>query len=101
LIFIPYPEVITNDLSLSALNTSGVKVENKAKVENKKKMDNKTHSKTTMIKEEQDVIPIHRCDMKVKVEEKNQVKVDSLFPGAKSNLSDLLTGTEVLNLGKH
>jgi hypothetical protein len=54
-----------------------------------------------MIKGEQDVMPIHRCDMKVEVEENNQVKVESLFPGAKANLSDLPTGAERLKLGKH
>jgi hypothetical protein len=87
--------MITNNLSLLALNTSGAKVENKAKV------DNKTHAETTMIKGEQDVMTIHRCDMKVKVEENNQVKVEILFPGAKANLSDLPTGTEQLKLVKH
>jgi hypothetical protein len=46
-------------------------------------------------------MPIHRCDVKVKVKENNQVKVESLFPGAKANLTDLLTGTERLQLGKH
>jgi hypothetical protein len=39
--------------------------------------------------------------MKVKVEENNKVKVESLFPGEKVNLADLPTGKEKLNLGKH
>jgi hypothetical protein len=33
--------MITRDLSLPALNTSGAKVENKAKLENKVKVENK------------------------------------------------------------
>jgi hypothetical protein len=90
--------MITNDFSLPAVNTSGAKVENKAKVESKAEVDNKIHAKTTMIKGERDVMPIHRCDVKVKVKENNQVKVESLFPGAKANLTDLLTGTERLQL---
>jgi hypothetical protein len=59
--------IITNNFYLPAVNTSGAKVENKAKVESNAEVDNKTHAKTTMIKGEQDVMPIHRCDMKVKV----------------------------------
>jgi hypothetical protein len=96
-----------------ALNTSGAKVENmakvenkakveyKAKVENKAKMEKKTPAKQTTIKVQRDGMPIHRCDVKVKVEENNKVKVESLFPGAKANLVDLPTGTEQLKLGKH
>jgi hypothetical protein len=71
------------------------------KVESKAGVDNRTHAKTTMIKGERDVMPIHRCDVKVKVKENNQVKVESLFPGAKANLTDPPTGTERLQLGKH
>jgi hypothetical protein len=93
--------MITNDSSLPAVNRSVDKVENKAKVESKAEVDNKTHAKTTMIKGEQYVMSIHRCDVKVKVKENNQVKVESLFPGAKANLTDLRTVTERLQLGKH
>jgi hypothetical protein len=93
--------MITNYFHLPAVNTSRAKVENKAKVESKAEVDTKTHAKTTMIKGERDIVPIHRCDVKVKVKENNQVKVESLFPGAKTNLTDLPTGTEWLQLGKH
>jgi hypothetical protein len=72
--------MITNDFSFPALNKSGAKVENKAKVEIKAKVDSKTHAKTAIIKGEPDVMPIHTCDVKVKVKENNQVKVESLFP---------------------
>jgi hypothetical protein len=91
--------MITNDVSFLALNASGAKVENKANVEIKAKLDNRTRVKTAMIKGEPDVMPIHTCDVKVK--ENNQVKVESLFPGAKSNLTDIPTGNERLHLGKH
>jgi hypothetical protein len=70
-------------------------------VENKAKVEKKTPAETTTIKVERDGMPIHKCDMKVKVEENNKVKVESLFPGAKANLADLPTGTEQLKLGKH
>jgi hypothetical protein len=93
--------MITNDFSLLALNTSGAKVENKAKVEIKAKVDNKKHTKTDMIKGEPYAMPIHTCDVKVKVKENNQVKVESLFPRAKANLTDIPTGNERLQLGKH
>jgi hypothetical protein len=105
--------MITSDLSLPALNTSGAKVENKVKVENKAKVENKekvkkkvkvkrnTPTKTSTITVEQDWMPIRICDVKVKVEEDNKVKVESLFPEAKANLVDLPTGTEQLKLGKH
>jgi hypothetical protein len=105
--------MITRDLSLPALNTGGDKVENKAKVENKVKVEKKerlkkkakvkrkTPAEMTMIKVEQDGMPIHRCDVKVKVEEYNKVKVEILFPGAKANLADLPTGTGQLKLGKN
>jgi hypothetical protein len=46
-------------------------------------------------------MPIHRCDMKVKVEENKKVKVESLFSRAKANLADLPKGTEQLKLVKH
>jgi hypothetical protein len=39
--------------------------------------------------------------VKVKVEEYNKVKVESQFPGAKSNLADLPTAMDKLKLGKH
>jgi hypothetical protein len=74
LIVLLYPARITTDLSFPALNTTGakvedmVKVENKTKVENKSEMEKKTHAEHTMIKVDQDGMPIHRCDMKVKVE---------------------------------
>jgi hypothetical protein len=87
--------MITNHFSLQAVNISESKVENKVKVEKK------TPAETTTIKVERDGMPIHRCDIKVKVEENNKVKVESLFPGAKSNLADLPAGTEQLKLGKH
>jgi hypothetical protein len=93
--------MITNDFSFPALNASRTKVENKAKVESKAKVDNKTHAKTAIIKGEPDAMPIHTCDVKLKVKENNQVRVESLFPGAKANLTDLPTGTERLQLGKH
>jgi hypothetical protein len=64
-------------------------------------VEKKTPVETTTIKEERDAMPIHRCDMKVKVEEHNKVKVESVFPGAKSNLADLPTGTDQSKLGKH
>jgi hypothetical protein len=76
-------------------------VENKANVEIKAKVDNRTHAKTAMIKGEPDIMPINTCDVKVKVKENNQVKVESLFPGAKANLTDIPTGNERLHLGKH
>jgi hypothetical protein len=66
--------MITTNLSLPALNTSGTKVENmekvenKAKVENKVKREKKTAAEHTTIKVERDGMPIHRCVMKVKVE---------------------------------
>jgi hypothetical protein len=47
---LPYPTMITNDVSFPALNASGAKVENKKKVDIKAKVDNKTHAKTAMIK---------------------------------------------------
>jgi hypothetical protein len=84
----------TNDFSFPDLNTSGAKVENKAKVEIKAKLDNRTHAKTARIKGEPDVMSIHTCDVKVKVKENNQVKVESLSPGAKANLIDIPTGNE-------
>jgi hypothetical protein len=59
--------MITKDFSFPALNTSGAKVENKAKVEIKAKVDNKTHAKAATIKGEPDAMPIHTCDVKVKV----------------------------------
>jgi hypothetical protein len=93
--------MITNNFYLLAANTSGAKVKNKVKVESKAEVDNKTHAKTNMIKVERDVMPIHRCDVKVKVKENNQLKVESLFPGAKSSSTGLSTGTERLQLGKH
>jgi hypothetical protein len=89
LIVLLYPAMITRDLSLPALNTSRAKVknkaklenkakvENKAKMENKAKVENKTPVKTTTIKVERDGMPIHRYDVKVKVEEHNKVKVYS------------------------
>jgi hypothetical protein len=101
LIVLPYPTIVTNNFTFPALNTSGAKVENKTKLESKAKVDDKTHAKTTMTKGETDVIPIHTCNVKVKVKEDNQVKVESLFPGAKANLTDLPTGTERLQLRKH
>jgi hypothetical protein len=91
LIVLPYPTIITNDYSFPALKISGYKVENKVKVDSKAKVGNKTHAKTTMIKVEPYGMPIHTCDVKVKVKENNQVKVESLFPGAKANLTDLPT----------
>jgi hypothetical protein len=78
-----------------------VEVENKSKVENKVEIEKKTHAEHTTIKAGRDGMPIHRCDMKVKVEENNKVKVESLFPGAKSNLANLPMKTEQLKLGKH
>jgi hypothetical protein len=66
----------------------------------KGKVEKKTPAKMTTIKVERDGVPIHRCDMKVKVEENNKVKVESLFPGAKANLADLTTWTEELKLVK-
>jgi hypothetical protein len=93
--------MITNNFSFPALNTSGAKVENKAKVEIKAELDNNTHSKTAMIKGKPDVMPIHTCDVKVKVKENNQVKVKCLFPGEKANLTDIPTGNERLHLGKN
>jgi hypothetical protein len=89
--------MITSDLSLPSLNTSWAKLENKVKVENKRN----TPAETTTIKVERDWMPIHRCDVKVKVEEDNKVKLESRFPGAKSNLADLPTGTEQVKLEKH
>jgi hypothetical protein len=70
----------TSNVSFPALNKSGAKVENKANVEIKAKVDNRTHAKKAMIKGEPDLMPIHTCDVKVKVKENNQVKVESLFP---------------------
>jgi hypothetical protein len=99
--------MIKRDLSLPDLNTSGAKVENKAKVEKKVKVEKKTKvkrktpAKTTTIEVERDGMPIHRCDVKVKIEEHNKVKVESLFPGAKANSADLPTGKEQSKLGKH
>jgi hypothetical protein len=93
--------MITNDFSFPALKTSGDKVDNKEKVEIKAKVDNNTHAETAMIKGEPDVMPTHTCDVKVKVKENNQVKVESLFQGAKANLTDIPTGNERLHLGKH
>jgi hypothetical protein len=93
--------MITRDLSFPALNTSGSKVDNKAKVENKAKVKRKTPAEMTAIKVEQDGMPINRCNVKVKVEEYNKVKVESLFPGSKANLAGLPTGAEQLKLGKH
>jgi hypothetical protein len=99
--------MITRDLSLPALNTSGATVQNKTKVENKVKVENKekvkkkakvkrnTPAETTTIKEERYSMPI--CSL----EEDNKVKVESLFPGANANLAGLPTGTEQLKLGKH
>jgi hypothetical protein len=69
-------------------------VENKVKVENKAKLEKKTPAEMTTIRVERDGKPVHRCDVKVKVEEHNKVKVESLFPGAKSNLADLPTGMQ-------
>jgi hypothetical protein len=83
--------MITSDLSFLSLNTSWAKVENKRN----------TPAETTSMKVEQDWMPNHRCDVKVKLEEDNKVKVESRFPGAKLNFADLPTGTEQLNLGKH
>jgi hypothetical protein len=83
--------MITSDFSLPSLNTSCVKVENKRN----------TPTKMTSMKVEQDWIPNHRCDVKVKVEEDNNVAVESRFPGANANLADLPTGAEHLKLGKH
>jgi hypothetical protein len=54
-----------------------------------------------MIKGEPDVMPISTCDVKVKVKENNQVKVESLFPGAKANLTNIPTENERLHLVKH
>jgi hypothetical protein len=45
-------------------------------------------------------MPIHRLEVKLKVEEYNKVKVERLFRGAKANLVDLPTGMEQLKLGK-
>jgi hypothetical protein len=64
-------------------------------------MENKTHSEQTTVKVELDGMPIHRCDMRVKVEENIKVEVESLFPGKKANLTDLPTKKEQLKLGKH
>jgi hypothetical protein len=93
--------MITSDVSFPALNTSRYKVENKVNVEIKAKFYNSTHAQTAMIKGEPDVMPIHTCYVKVKVKENNQVKVESLFPGAKANFADIPTGNEWLHLGKH
>jgi hypothetical protein len=93
--------MITNNFSFPDLNTSGDKMENKAKIEIKAKVDNKTHAKRAMIKGEPYVMPIHTYDVKVKVKENNQVKVESLFPGAKSNSTNILTETERFQLEKH
>jgi hypothetical protein len=60
-----------------------------------------TSANTTSIKAEQDWSPNQTCDVKVKVEEDNKVKVESQFPGAKANMADLPTATEQLKLGKH
>jgi hypothetical protein len=39
--------------------------------------------------------------VKVKVDQYNKMKVESLFQGAKANLANIPTGTEQLKLGKH
>jgi hypothetical protein len=84
LIVLLYPEMITSELYLQSLNTSWAQGENKRN----------TPANTTSMKVERDWMPNHRCDVKVKVEEDNKVKVESLFPGAKANLANLPTGTE-------
>jgi hypothetical protein len=57
---------------------------------------------TISTKAEQYRSPNHTtCDVKVKVEEDNKVKVESQFQGAKMKLADLPTATEKLNLGKN
>jgi hypothetical protein len=55
----------------------------------------------TSTKAERDWISNHTCDLKVKVEEDNKLKVESQFPGANTNLACLPTATEQLKLGKH
>jgi hypothetical protein len=86
--------MITSELYLPSLNTSWVKVENR-----------NTPADTTSMKVEQDGMPNHRYDVKVKEEEEeeedNKVKVESQFPGSEAKLADLSTGTEQVNLGKH
>jgi hypothetical protein len=59
--------MITREFYFPALNTSGAKVENKEKVKKKVKVKMKTPTETTTIKVERDEMPIHRCDVKVKV----------------------------------
>jgi hypothetical protein len=61
----------------------------------------KTPAEMTTIKVERDGMTIHRNDVKVKVQEYDKVKVESLFPGEKANLAGLPTGTEQLKLDKH
>jgi hypothetical protein len=87
--------MITNDSSFPGLDTRGAKVENQVKLESKAIVDNKSPAITITIKGERDVMPIG-CDVKVKVKENTQVKVESLFPGAKTNLTNIPTGTDVV-----
>jgi hypothetical protein len=83
--------MITSNFYLPSVTTSGMKVEN----------ERNTSADTISMKAEQDRSPNHTCDVKVKVEEDMQVKVESQSPGAKAFLADLPTAMEELKLGKH
>jgi hypothetical protein len=91
--------MITSDLSLPSITTSGMKVE--------KGRNTSTFTITTKLEEDRSTN--HTCDMKIKLEEDRimkkscdiKVKVESKFLGEKANLTELPTVKGELRLGKH